>query len=116
MFIWRFDMAKLGRLFGTIASTLVGGPLVGLAAYGVGEVIHAKRGTKREMLVQGEHIRNAGAKADKIAKEQGAANERALQKISQGRVRAASRRVRGGLFGDAGGSSPSYAAAQKLGS
>ncbi len=107
-------MAKISKFLKVGAAALLGGPVLGIATYAADAMIHAKRSAKREMLVQGENVRAASSRADKIAKDQSLASERIQQKISQGRVRAASRRVRGGLFGDnAGGSS--YAPAQKLG-
>ncbi len=126
MFIWRFDMAKLGKILGGLVGGtvgfIVGGPAgaiagataLGGAGHGLDVQSSAARSAKREMLIQGENTRNAASKADKIAKEQSMNNERVLQKISQGRVRAANRRVRGGLFGDSG-ATQQYGSAQKLG-
>lgn len=120
-------MAKLGKIIGGLVGGgvgfLVGGPagaalgatLLGGAGHGLDEQSHANRSAKREMLIQGEHTRNAANKADKIAREQSMANERVLSKISQGRVRAANRRVRGGLFGDSSGGGQQYGAAQRFG-
>jgi hypothetical protein len=119
-------MAKLGKIIGGIVGGgvgfLVGGPagaalgatILGGAGHGLDVQSNASRSSKREMLRAGEYTREAANRADKVAKDQTMANEKALQKISQGRVRAANRRVRGGLFGDTG-TSQQYGSAQKLG-
>ncbi len=106
---------------GAAAGAAKGAALAGAGAasgfamgHGVDTANHAERTSKREALVSGEHTRNAINKADRVAKDSAAANERALQKISASRVRASARRVRGGLFGDTSG--PQYSpASSKLG-
>ena len=119
-------MAKVGKLIPTIAGAIIGGVVGGPAGAAAGASIGAgltathtagKAATraKEEGVKQTEAIRGQTLKAEKFAKQQLMQSEKALRKISEGRVRAASRRVRGGLFGDSGGTQQQYGEAAKLG-
>ena len=60
-------------------------------------------------------INKQGVEADRIARDQRLQQDKALQKISMGRVKSSQRRIRGGLFGDAANADSQYAASAKLG-
>jgi hypothetical protein len=112
----------IGAIAGGAAGFLVGGPpgaaigatLAGGAGHGVDTQMDAAKTVKKEAKIQSEVIRGQAIKAEKIAKEQAAQAERSLRKISEGRVRATQRRVRGGLFGDAS-NTQQYGMAERLG-
>ncbi len=111
-----------GGAGGAVAGFLLGGPLGavagallgGTSGHGIDVQRKAAKDAGREMAAQTESIRGQAAKADIIARDQQAQAEKALQKISKGRVRASNRRVRGGLFGDTS-SQEQYAVASRLG-
>jgi hypothetical protein len=116
--------SKAGRIIpaviGGIIGGVVGGPAGATAGFTAGSALTSAHDTgrantraKEQLSQQTEIMRTQSIKADKMAKEQALLSERALKKISQGRVRAASRRVRGGLFGDS--QTQQYAVSNKLG-
>ena len=116
---------KIGKLIPAIAGGIiggvVGGPAGATAGFTIGAGLTAAHGQERaastakhELSQQTEAIRGQAIKADKIAKEQQMHAEKVAQKISAGRVRSASRRVRGGLFGDSS-NQQNYSLAPRLG-
>lgn len=107
---------KVGRVFATAAGAgigfIVGGPAGAAsgAAYGAGlgfglghSIDAGVEARKQARHIAGQHaaaITGQAIKADEMARKQAKESERLQQNISRGHVRAAQRRVRGGLFGD----------------
>lgn len=116
---------KVGKLVpalaGGIIGAVTGGPVGAAVGFSIGAGLtsahtqeRAASNAKHELATQTEAIRGQAIKADKIAKEQQMHAEKVAQKISAGRVRSASRRVRGGLFGDSS-NQQNYSLAPRLG-
>lgn len=107
----------IGALGGAAAGFIIGGPAgaaIGAATgFSGGSTIDASSNTRKETKATSEAIRGQAIKADEMAKKQARQAEQALQKISQSRVRASARRVRGGLFGDS--QAQQYNVASRLG-
>lgn len=105
--------AIAGFIMGGPLGAVAGGALGGSAGRGMDIQAEAAKTAAYESMKQSEIIRGQALRAEEIAKKQLLASQQSLQQISKGRVRAASRRARGGLFGDM--AIQQYGLASKLG-